>query len=107
MVDERLGVGEPTQRFVPQDLAEMHLDLGPCAPQRFPEQQREPEGRADMAGDLEQPAVLTLEMDRQDRGLRTLDQPADEGGPIRVQRRGERAPIAMASLVEAKLIGRT
>ena len=50
------------------------------------EDQRDAQGVADVAGDLEQPAVLAGEPDRHDRRLRPLDELGDERLPAPVDR---------------------
>src|SRR5579871_5170934 len=83
-VHERLAIVDPGQPLIGHQFADAQMYFGSDAVVHFLEQQRKAQRHADMAGELEQAAVLPGEIDRSHRSLRLADQPGGEILPLRV-----------------------
>ena len=87
MVRQRLPVADMGDLGEGDRRADHHRQRRADARFHLVEDQRDAQGVAEMAGDLEQPAVLAAEPDRHDRRPRSLDQRRDERLPAPVDRR--------------------
>ena len=78
---ESVAVGSRLQLAKRDHCADMDPDIGTDAIAELGHQQGQPKHQAVAADEVEQRAVLPLEIDRQHRRLRELDEPGGEGFP--------------------------